>query len=105
MATTVSRPYPSASSWDRHLRWFVAGAGAAFLVPFVFSSLLELHHDLYLAIYYGFVIGLMTLYVRQTQIDVRELLSRPGVGASSPARWWAYQLCATCSMKPSPPVR
>src|SRR5687768_9260783 len=76
MATTVSRPYPSASSWDRHLRWFVAGAGAAFLVPFVFSSLLELHHDLYLAIYFGFVIGLMTLYVRQTHIDVRELLSR-----------------------------
>ena len=38
--------------------------------------MLELDHDLYLAIYFGFVIGLVTLYVRRMQIDVREVVRR-----------------------------
>lgn len=76
MATVASRAHPAASSWNRHLRWFATGALAAFLVPFVFSSVLDLEHDLYLAIYFGFVAGLMTLYVRRTHIDVQALVSR-----------------------------
>jgi hypothetical protein len=64
------------SSWAPHLHWFAFGVGAAFLVPFVFSSVLELDHDLYLAVYFSFVVGLMTLYVRRMDIDVREVVRR-----------------------------
>ena len=60
----------------RELRWFAGAAAAAFLVPFVFSSLLDLDHDLYLAIYFSFVIGLRTLYSRSTELDIGEVLRR-----------------------------
>jgi hypothetical protein len=58
------------------LRWFAAAAVVAFLVPFVFSSVLDLHHDVYLAVYFAFVISLVTLYVRRNAVDVRGLLLR-----------------------------
>lgn len=64
------------ATWAGQLRWFAAGAGVAFLVPFVFSSLLDLHHDVYLAVYFAFVTGLIMLYVRSNGIDVRETLLR-----------------------------
>jgi hypothetical protein len=64
------------SSWARQLRWFAVGAVAAFLVPFVFSSVLELQHDLYLGIYFAFVIGFVGAYVRSNEIDVRVIVKR-----------------------------
>jgi hypothetical protein len=66
----------TSSSWVRQLRWFAGGAGVAFLVPFIFSSVLDLHHDVYLAIYFAFVISLMALYVRRNAVDVRGTLRR-----------------------------
>ena len=66
----------TSASWVRQLRWFAGGAGVAFLVPFVFSSVLDLHHDLYLAIYFAFVISLMALYVRRNAVGVRATLRR-----------------------------
>jgi hypothetical protein len=63
-------------AWRTQLPWFAGGAVAAFGVPFVFSSVLELHHDLYLAVYFAFVITLMTSYVRRNQIDLREVVRR-----------------------------
>jgi hypothetical protein len=72
-----SRTEPTASgSWAHELQWFAGGALAAFAVPLFFSSALGLHHDLYLAVYFAFVIGLMTLYVRQNAIDVGEVVRR-----------------------------
>ena len=81
MATTAtslgrSSPHETFSAWAPHLRWFAAGASAAFLVPFVFSTVLDLDHDLYLAVYFSFVIGLVTLYVRRMQIDVGDVIRR-----------------------------
>src|SRR5688572_17454398 len=64
------------SPWASHLRWFAAAASVAFLVPFVFSRLLDLHHDVYLAVYFAFVISLMTGYVRGNAVDVRGTLLR-----------------------------
>ncbi len=64
------------SSLMSQARWFAGAAATAFIVPFVFSSLLDLHHDLYLAIYFGFVIGLMTFYARRTDLDVGEVVRR-----------------------------
>jgi hypothetical protein len=51
----------SPSPWLHHLQWFAGGSVAAFLVPLVFSSLLELHHDAYLGVYFAFVIGGATM--------------------------------------------
>lgn len=64
------------SAWARELSWFAGGAGIAFLVPLVFSSVLDLHHDVYLAVYFAFVISLMTLYVRRNAVDVHGALLR-----------------------------
>ena len=64
------------SAWVTQLRWFVGGAIAAFLVPFVFSSVLDLHHDVYLAVYFAFVVTLMGVYVRRNQIDFRDVVRR-----------------------------
>ena len=64
------------STWASQLRWFAAGASIAFLVPLVFSSVLDLHHDVYLAVYFAFVISLMTLYVRRNAVDIRGTLLR-----------------------------
>ena len=64
------------SSWATQLRWFAVGAVAAFFVPFVFSSVLELQHDLYLGVYFAFVIGLVGAYVRGNEIDVRGVVKR-----------------------------
>lgn len=74
--TRLTRYDRAGSSWASQLRWFAAGAGVAFLVPFVFSSVLDLHHDLYLAVYFAFVVSLTTLYVRRNAVDVRETLRR-----------------------------
>src|SRR5688572_27544302 len=70
-----SRPSTS-SSWFPQLQWFAVGAAAAFLVPFVFSGVLDLHHDVYLAVYFAFVIGFMTAYVRGNEIDLGAVVRR-----------------------------
>jgi hypothetical protein len=62
------------SSWPAQLRWFALAAGTAFLIPFVFSSLLDLHHDVYLGIYFAFVVGLMCFYVGRNDLDVRAII-------------------------------
>lgn len=64
------------SQWSRHLRWFALGAVAAFLVPFVFSSLLKIQHDAYLAIYFAFVIALLATYMRSNGIGLPEVIRR-----------------------------
>jgi hypothetical protein len=56
--------------------WFGVGLIGAFLVPFVFSSLLELQHDIYYLIYFGFVGSFLYLYARWAALDARELLRR-----------------------------
>jgi hypothetical protein len=60
----------------RQLAWFSAGAAIAFLVPFVFSSVLELHHDLYYAVYFAAVIAFLATYAQATQLDLGALLMR-----------------------------
>jgi hypothetical protein len=62
--------------WRQQLAWFVIGVVTAFLVPFVFSSVLELHHDLYLAVYFAFVLGLLSLYIRRNGVDLGEVIRR-----------------------------
>ena len=65
-----------ASSWAVQLRWFALGAVTAFAVPFVFSSLLELPHDVYLAVYFAFVAAFVGAYVNAVGIDARAAVRR-----------------------------
>jgi hypothetical protein len=64
------------ASWSTQLGWFGAAAVVAFAVPYLGSSVLDLHHDLYLAIYFASVLALCAAYVRRTALDVRSTLSR-----------------------------
>ncbi len=56
--------------------WFAGGALLGFLIPYLFSSLLGLQHDLYYAIYFALVGLFLTAYVRTTGVSVRETLLR-----------------------------
>jgi hypothetical protein len=61
---------------SRQLTWFAGGALASFLVPFVFSDLLDLQHDVYLGVYFAFVAGLLIAYLRRTPDDVTDVVRR-----------------------------
>jgi hypothetical protein len=63
-------------SWSTQLRWFGAAIVVGFAVPFLGSSVLDLHHDLYLGIYFASVLALCAAYVRSTGLDLRTTLSR-----------------------------
>jgi hypothetical protein len=71
------RPATHAQSAARiQLTWFVAGAAFAFLVPFIFSSTLDLNHDLYYGVYFVTVAAFLTAYVLGTGADAVGLVSR-----------------------------
>jgi hypothetical protein len=59
-----------------HLAWFAGGVVIGFLTPFIFSSVLELHHDLYYLVYFTITLTFLASYVRATRIDLAELFSR-----------------------------
>lgn len=59
-----------------HLTWFAAGAAIAFLTPFVFSSLLDMQHDVYYGVYFAVALGFLTAYARAAGVDVPELFAR-----------------------------
>jgi hypothetical protein len=63
-------------SWSTQLRWFGAAAVVGFAVPYLGSSVLQLQHDLYLAIYFTSVLALCAAYVRSTALDLRTTLTR-----------------------------
>jgi hypothetical protein len=51
--------------------WFAAGAVLAFLVPLIGADLLELHHDLYLLVYFTVVGTFLASFAAHRQIDWR----------------------------------
>jgi hypothetical protein len=59
-----------------HLAWFVAGAVLGLLIPFVFTSLLSLHHDLYYLTYFVIILGFLGIYVEATHVDLVGLFKR-----------------------------
>jgi hypothetical protein len=72
----VSRAAADSESWAVQLRWFAAAALVGFAVPLVGSSVLELHHDLYLGIYFAAVLGLCAAYANATRLDLRATFTR-----------------------------
>lgn len=63
-------------SWRTQLGWFGVAAVVGFAVPYLGSSVLDLHHDLYLAVYFASVLALCGAYVSSTGLDLRATLSR-----------------------------
>jgi hypothetical protein len=54
--------------------WFGAISAVSFLLPQVFSSMLDLHHDLYYLTYFATILGALFAYVRACHIDLTEQL-------------------------------
>lgn len=75
-------PHPQRSARAFHdslpgqLTWYVAGAIIAFLLPFVFSSMLDLDNDLYYAVYFTGAAVFLATYASITGLDVRDLFKR-----------------------------
>jgi inhibitor of cysteine peptidase len=58
------------------LIWYAAGTVIAFLLPFLFSSVLDLDHDAYYAVYFAAVAAFLTVYATATRLDVAGLFTR-----------------------------
>lgn len=63
-------------SWRTQLPWLAATAVVGFVVPYLGSSILELQHDVYLAIYFAAVLALFAAYARRTRLDIRATVTR-----------------------------
>jgi inhibitor of cysteine peptidase len=78
------------TSWLEQLVWFAGVAAVAFLIPFVFSSLLALHHDLYYLLYFAIALTMLGTYVQVQRINLVEVFTRNwklsvGLGIASAA--------------------
>jgi hypothetical protein len=58
------------------LPWFGAAGVVGFAVPYLASSVLDLQHDLYLAIYFASALSLCAAYVTSTGLDLRKTFVR-----------------------------
>jgi len=56
--------------------WFAGVSALAFLIPLVFSSWLELHHDVYYLVYFASVAAVLAIYVRDSDINITEVVAR-----------------------------
>jgi hypothetical protein len=63
-------------TWATQLRWFAGASAVSFAVPFIFSSVLGLQHDVYLGIYFVVVLIGFGVYAAATGLDVRATLRR-----------------------------
>lgn len=74
----------------RQVAWFSGISLLAFLTPFLFSSLLDLQHDLYYLLYFAITLGALSLYVKANGVDVAARAARNwklslGVGLAAAA--------------------
>jgi hypothetical protein len=53
-----------------HLAWFAAIAGVAFAVPYIFTSALDINHDLYYLIYFAIALAAVSTYAVLNGVDV-----------------------------------
>jgi hypothetical protein len=75
-ARTLGPTQIPASTTYVQLGWYFVGAATAFLIPFVFSSLLDLNHDLYYLAYFASTAGFLWAYATATDADVVGLFTR-----------------------------
>lgn len=63
------------------IEWFVAGALLAFAIPLIAADLLELHHDLYLLVYYTVAGTFLASFATHAHVDWRRWLGT--------RMWWS----------------
>ncbi len=59
-----------------HLKWIAFGALAGSGASFIFGDLITLPLDLYYFIYFAIIIVFFTVYIKKTQLNLREWFSR-----------------------------
>jgi hypothetical protein len=72
----VAQPFAQRGQAALQAAWFAAGALLSFLVPFVFTSAVDLRSDAYYAIYFASVAGFLAAYVRLTNFEVRRFATQ-----------------------------
>jgi hypothetical protein len=72
------------------LRWYLAGAVLAFAIPLVGADVLELHHDLYLLVYFTVAGAFLASFAAHTGLDWRGWLRT--------RRWWSIAAGATVAV-------
>jgi len=73
---TYSPSTTEVSHVARHAAWFAGGSCAAFLMPYVGVSVLDLQHDVYYGLYFAATLAMLAAYVRWEHVDVRALFAR-----------------------------
>ncbi len=63
-------------NYPGHLKWIVCGAMVGFGTSFIFGDLITLPLDFYYLIYFGIVLAFFTIYIRKTQLNLKEWFSR-----------------------------
>jgi len=56
--------------------WFAGVSAIVFLVPLVFSSWLQLHHDVYYLVYFAIVAAVLAMYVQASDINLTDVVAR-----------------------------
>jgi hypothetical protein len=59
-----------------HLTWIVLGALVGFGTSFIFGDLITLPLDFYYLIYFGIIISFFTIYIKKTQLNLKEWFFR-----------------------------
>jgi hypothetical protein len=59
-----------------NLSWLVGGMALSFVVPFVFTSLLHLNHDLYYLLYFSIALLFLAAYIARAGVDLVNLFRR-----------------------------
>jgi hypothetical protein len=59
-----------------HLKWIILGVLVGFGASFIFGDLITLPLDLYYLIYFAIIIIFFTIYIKKTQLNLREWFSR-----------------------------
>jgi hypothetical protein len=67
---------PARAHVPAQLAWSGAGSVIGFLLPFLFTSLLDVQHDLYYGIYFATVLSFLGAYARATGLDVAAFFRR-----------------------------
>ena len=70
--------------------WYVVGALIAFAVPLIGASLLELHHDLYLLVYFTVTGTFLASFGAHTDLDWRKWLRT--------RMWWSVAVGASVAV-------
>jgi hypothetical protein len=70
-AGQTSRAIPVAAV---QLLWFAAISALAFLIPFGFTSVIDLHHDVYYLAYFASVFSALAMYAGATGFDVKSFI-------------------------------